>query len=168
MRVHLFPSRTQKLSACTPTILGGRLPGKIGNANTRTSVRNNGGFLFCMEQLDVHLFPVAVPGIFVGDSAPSSSADRCHYDSLRAALWAVARLHGACGRTSLRSLEPPQAALPSLPILNTEVKLMYADKPHGRLPGKIGNANTKPRLFSRGFSYACNCPHVLYIESRSP
>ena len=35
MRVHLFPSRTQKLSSCTPTILGGRLPGKIGNANTK-------------------------------------------------------------------------------------------------------------------------------------
>ena len=34
MWVHLFPSRTQKLSTCTPTILGGRLPGKIGNANT--------------------------------------------------------------------------------------------------------------------------------------
>ena len=34
MWVHLFPSRTQKLSTCAPTILGGRLPGKIGNANT--------------------------------------------------------------------------------------------------------------------------------------
>ena len=33
MRVHLFPSRTQKLSSFAPTILGGRLPGKIGNAN---------------------------------------------------------------------------------------------------------------------------------------
>ena len=33
MRVHLFPSRTQKLSSSAPTILGGRLPGKIGNAN---------------------------------------------------------------------------------------------------------------------------------------
>ena len=32
-RVHLFPSRTQKLSSFAPTILGGRLPGKIGNAN---------------------------------------------------------------------------------------------------------------------------------------
>ena len=38
--------------------------------------------------------PVAVPGIFVGDSAPSSSADRCH---------------------SLSSLLPPPAALASLP-----------------------------------------------------
>ncbi|MBQ3252522.1 MAG: hypothetical protein IJB02_04710, partial [Oscillospiraceae bacterium] len=38
--------------------------------------------------------PVAVPGIFVADGAASSSADRCH---------------------SLRSLYPPQAALPSLP-----------------------------------------------------
>ena len=34
VRVHLFPSRTQKLSSHAPTILGGRLPGKIGNANT--------------------------------------------------------------------------------------------------------------------------------------
>ena len=43
----------------------------------------------------VHLFPFAVPDSFVGDGAPSSSADRCH---------------------SLRSLYPPLAALPSLPI----------------------------------------------------
>ena len=64
------PSRTQKLSSCTP---------------------------------------VAVPGILVGDRAPSSSADRCH---------------------SLTSLYLPLAALGSFP-----------DKPHGRLPGKIGNAN---------------------------
>ena len=44
MRVHLFPSRTQKLSSCTPTILGGRLPGKIGNANTKPRL-NSRGFL---------------------------------------------------------------------------------------------------------------------------
>ena len=54
----------------------------------------------------VHLFPVAVPDIFVGFEKPSSSVDRCH---------------------SLRSLLPPLAALPSLPNPNTEVKLMYAD-----------------------------------------
>ena len=35
--VHLFPSRTQKLSTCTPTIVAGRLAVKIGNANTKTS-----------------------------------------------------------------------------------------------------------------------------------
>ena len=34
VRVHLFPSRTQKLSSLAPTILCGRLHGKIGNANT--------------------------------------------------------------------------------------------------------------------------------------
>ena len=34
MRVHLFPSRTQKLSSCTPTIVAGQLAVKIGNANT--------------------------------------------------------------------------------------------------------------------------------------
>ena len=36
MRVHLFPSRTQKLSSSAPTILAGRLAGKIGNANIQT------------------------------------------------------------------------------------------------------------------------------------
>ena len=45
MRVHLFPSRTQKLSSCTPTILGGRLPGKIGNANTKPRPKGRGFFL---------------------------------------------------------------------------------------------------------------------------
>ena len=34
MRVHLFPSRTQKLSSFASTILAGRLAGKIDNANT--------------------------------------------------------------------------------------------------------------------------------------
>jgi len=47
-----------------------------------------------------------VPGIFVADGAASSSADRCH---------------------SLTSLNLSQAALPSLPIPNTEVKLVCAD-----------------------------------------
>ena len=45
MWVHLFPSRTQKLSTCTPTILGGRLPGKIGNANTKPRLKSRGFFL---------------------------------------------------------------------------------------------------------------------------
>ena len=44
-RVHLFPSRTQKLSSLAPTILGGRLPGKIGNANTKDSSYGLGLFL---------------------------------------------------------------------------------------------------------------------------
>ena len=35
MRVHLFPSRTQKLSSSAPTIVAGRLAVKIGNANTK-------------------------------------------------------------------------------------------------------------------------------------
>ena len=45
MRVHLFPSRTQKLSSFAPTILGGRLPGKIGNANITASIERSGLFL---------------------------------------------------------------------------------------------------------------------------
>ena len=37
--VHLFPSRTQKLSTRTPTIVAGRLAVKIGNANTKLHTR---------------------------------------------------------------------------------------------------------------------------------
>ena len=91
MWVHLVPSRTQKLSTCTPTILGGRLPGKIGNANTNltTSVVR---FFF--------LHSCQCPGPCCGArhlrrrQAPSSSVDRCH---------------------SLSSLHLPPAALASLP-----------------------------------------------------
>ena len=47
MRVHLFPSRTQKLSSFAPTILAGRLAGKIGNANILKKSRQKAGlFLF--------------------------------------------------------------------------------------------------------------------------
>src|SRR5699024_1587871 len=54
-RVHLFPFRTQKLSSLAPTILGGRLPGKIGNANTKSTKRNLGAFSFCENARDVIL-----------------------------------------------------------------------------------------------------------------
>ena len=43
MRVHLFPSRTQKLSSSAPTIVAGRLAVKIGNANI-SSIRKDGAF----------------------------------------------------------------------------------------------------------------------------
>ena len=48
MRVHLFPSRTQKLSSCTPTIVAGRLAVKIGNANTKLTTKVVGFFL-CLK-----------------------------------------------------------------------------------------------------------------------
>ena len=48
---------------------------------------------------------VAVPGVRLADSVAALHTDRGHCDSLRAALWAVARLHGACGRTSLPSFD---------------------------------------------------------------
>ena len=44
VRVHLFPSRTQKLSSLTPTILAGRLAGKIGNANIKDQAEKPGLF----------------------------------------------------------------------------------------------------------------------------
>ena len=47
--VHLFPSRTQKLSTPSPTILCGWLHGKIGNANTENLTRNREVFC-CLKQ----------------------------------------------------------------------------------------------------------------------
>jgi len=49
--------------------------------------------------------PVAVSGIFLADGAASSSADRCH---------------------SLRSLHPPQAVLPSIPMVGMTVSVAVA------------------------------------------
>ena len=43
MRVHLFPSRTQKLSSLAPKILGWRRPGKIGRCQTPTYLRSSAG-----------------------------------------------------------------------------------------------------------------------------
>ena len=54
----------------------------------------------------VHLFPVAVPEKCIGLTLILAFFDRCH---------------------SLPSLFPPQAAVGSLPIPNTEVKLICAD-----------------------------------------
>ena len=112
MWVHLFPSRTQKLSTCTPTILGGRLPGKIGNANTRESGEiltlsfllaakllslrasaHAGVAIYSTQKLST-CTPVAVPCVRLVDRAAALHTDRSH---------------------SLRLLYPPPAALPSLP-----------------------------------------------------
>ena len=46
MWVHLFPSRTQKLSTCTPTIVAGRLAVKIGNANIKLHYESSGVLLY--------------------------------------------------------------------------------------------------------------------------
>ena len=45
MRFHLFPSRTQKLSAHTPTILGWRRPGKIGSCRNPRDTLSSVSFL---------------------------------------------------------------------------------------------------------------------------
>ena len=45
------PTRTQKLSSFAPTILGGRLPGKIGNANINPQP-NGWGFLLLLGRSD--------------------------------------------------------------------------------------------------------------------
>ena len=52
LRVHLFPSRTQKLSSGSSTIVCGRLHVKIDNANI-TSGRKAGGFFlrFCVTEV---------------------------------------------------------------------------------------------------------------------
>ena len=109
MRVHLFPSRTQKLSSFAPTILGGRLPGKIGNANTSPDHPAGASFLsiFWSDGNSFHLFPVAVPSVRLGDGAPALHTDRGH---------------------SLPSLPPPPAAVGSLPRFSLATDCDWTDE----------------------------------------
>ena len=66
-RVHLFPSRTQKLSSFAPTILGGRLPGKIGNANIKKSQAKAGLFSYFQTILPMTVHrTVITAGQYVG------------------------------------------------------------------------------------------------------
>jgi len=59
MWVHLFPSRTQKLSTCTPTIVAGRLAVKIGNANTMKLHQKWWSFLLqCFCFVDIMLLDI--------------------------------------------------------------------------------------------------------------
>ena len=53
-RVHLFPSRTQKLSPCTPTILGWRRPGKIGSCRIPQKQTARKGVLFVFVLFDIY------------------------------------------------------------------------------------------------------------------
>ena len=50
VRVHLFPSRTQKLSLLSPTIVAGRLAAKIGNANTITGLPKGGPVFYTCKR----------------------------------------------------------------------------------------------------------------------
>ena len=69
VRVHLFPSRTQKLSSHAPTILGGRLPGKIGNANIEKLHPFGWSFLYALTGMAHFLTP---PHILTGPAVPRS------------------------------------------------------------------------------------------------
>ena len=51
VRVHLFPSRTQKLSSFPPTIVAGRLAVKIGNANIYNSPLNRVGCFYVRQKV---------------------------------------------------------------------------------------------------------------------
>ena len=164
MRVHLFPSRTQKLSSSAPTILGGRLPGKIGNANTSLTEKSVGLLLYPKGWEQVP--PVSDCG-----------ARQKHRLTKQARFLPTAAL-------AAPSLHPPPAAVGLATIPNTEVKLIcnhntwratlllrcpVLSLPTKRLPrsptaatcsgrsshlrwrshrspGKIGNANTETSL----------------------
>ena len=74
VRVHLFPYRTQKLSSRSPKILAGRLAGKIGNADIKSSSQTRAAFIFTENQrrpkasagcvlISVRVFALPVPAV---------------------------------------------------------------------------------------------------------
>ena len=106
MRVHLFPSRTQKLSSSAPTILGGRLPGKIGNANTKPHYFGSEVFYYIVRVDCDEGPPVSVCG-----------ARQKLRLTMQARFLTTAAL-------AAPSLDPPLAAVGLATNPNTEVKLI--------------------------------------------
>ena len=138
MRVHLFPSRTQKLSSCTPTILGGRLPGKIGNANTRPHSFGCEVFSIDWNRRMSTCFRLRCPAKSASDEADLISADR-----------------GTCLPTRFIRHRRRSCAQPS------RTQKLSSCTPTilgGRLPGKIGNANTEPPAKAGGFFLPSSIP----------
>ena len=107
MWVHLFPSRTQKLSTHTPTIVAGRLAVKIGNANIKKASHES-------ERLLIYTDMKMGPPVSVCGARQKRRLTKqaCF---LPTAAHTYAPLH------------LPPAARGNAAIPNTEVKLMYAD-----------------------------------------
>ena len=141
MRVHLFPYRTQKLSSCTPTILGGRLPGKIGNANTETSYESRR--FFCA---DVNRWP----------GPPVSVCGARHLRRRRSAVLICRPLH-----TLRPCLFRHRRRSGSRPYRTQKLSSCTPTILGGRLPGKIGNANTETSYESRRFFAPGTVPRTV-------
>ena len=93
----------------------------------------------------IHLFPVAVPDIFVGGGAPSASAVRlgCPISSLP--INRLRQLSTPAHAYALLNL-PPAAQSNAAAATRSGRLLRHRRRSH-RSPGKIGNANTEPHYF---------------------
>ena len=151
MRVHLFPSRTQKLSSFAPTILGGRLPGKIGNANIMTATER---LRFSFAQMiilaeSVHR-TLSTPGQYVGLPGKIGNANIQSQTKVWLFFYAWNSPPDCSGRRDNTLAYPGRWVTPTYSP-DRKVGAFFCLKHatgmflNGRtilgLPGKIGNAN---------------------------
>ncbi len=119
MRSHLFPCRTQKLSSSSPTILGGRLPGKIGFADLYAPLAQ------MVEQLTLNQWVLGSSPRWCTKAGPLVK-----WLSLRPLMAAspVRIWYGSPKRlTGLGKLGVDSKEVPPVPIPNTEVKLFSVE-----------------------------------------
>ena len=154
MRVHLFPSRTQKLSSCTLTILGGRLPGKIGNANTEAPFERVELFLFWNSWTSP---PVSCCGARCAPwrerhrRSPTAATRSGHF-----IRFVKVRLPPAIVLFMIRcALQHHRRRSPLSPSRTQKLSSCTLTILGGRLPGKIGNANTNLHRTRWRFLYTC-------------
>ena len=147
MRVHLFPSRTQKLSSCTLTILGGRLPGKIGNANTSLD-RKVGAFFIPLDR-------------WIGPPVSCCGARQKRRLSKQACFLPTAATRS--GRFIRHRRRFPRSPSRTQKLSSCTLTILG-----GRLPGKIGNANTSLHSFVEAFSYVLEQMDWDWRWGRSP
>ena len=150
VRVHLFPSRTQKLSLLSPTIVAGRLAAKIGNANTITGLPKGGPVFYTCKRWR----RLGVDGrwafgrfLFGGGREQIGSA---------AGGKAQSKAQQACGRCFIRNAPFCFSALAENPINSLLCQCCAA-------AGGIGNGNggqnlrlCPSRLYS-GAAFVCMC-----------
>ena len=110
VRVHLFPSRTQKLSLLSPTIVAGRLAAKIGNANTITGLPKGGPVFYTCKRWRRPAWTDD------GRSAGSCSAGGREQIGSAAGGKAQNKAQQACGRCFIRNAPFCFSALAENPI----------------------------------------------------
>ena len=157
VRVHLFPSRTQKLSLLSPTIVAGRLAAKIGNANTITGLPKGGPVFYTCKRWR--------RPAWTDDGRSAGSCSAGGREQIGSAAGGKAEVQNkaqqACGRCFIRNAPFCFSALAENPINSILCQCCAA-------AGGIGNGNGGqnlrlcPSRLCSGAAFVCMCQEFFF------